>query len=145
MRWTDAYLSIPFVDRGLTRAGCDCYGLCRLILQEQFKCELPDYAAIGEGDTPAKVRGIRRAQQTEPWRNVPSGLEGTFDLVLMRGQFRSEGRLHSRPIHMGLVVEPGRLIHTEEGSGVTIVEYRKHVAIRSRIDSFWRREGNYGH
>ncbi len=138
VQWPAEYLPIPFVDRGLTRAGCDCYGLYRLILLEQTGHALPEHPDVAAGETLAKLRNILAAAKSAEWTKVEPGDELGFDVVLMRGQFEAEGRKHSRPIHMGCVVEPGVLIHTEEGAGVTLAPYREHPRIRSRVESFWR-------
>lgn len=132
------YLSIPFRDRGLTPAGCDCYGLVRLILSECAGIALPDFLDIAPGAYAVKARTIMASANSTAWHQIQAGTEQKFDVVLMRGQFRAEGRMHSRPVHIGLVTRPGELIHTEEGSGVTIVNYRDHHMIRSRVESFWR-------
>lgn len=140
--WAAAYLRIPFLDRGNDRSGCDCWGLLRLILAEQCGIALPDYAGTVEaGDWKTKVRELTGGAAGADWREIEKGRERAFDGVLMRGQFRNEGRLHSRPVHVGVVIDPGRLIHTEAGSGVTIADYRNHPAMRSRVVGFYRFAG----
>lgn len=39
--WTNKYVGIPFISGGRTEKGCDCYGLLRLILLNEYKIELP--------------------------------------------------------------------------------------------------------
>jgi hypothetical protein len=94
---------------------------------------------IEPGAMLAKVRTIAAAVNPGgTWEEIPAGGEREFDAVLMRAQFEAEGRAHSRPIHIGVVVSPGSLIHTEDGAGVTVVDYRAHPRIRNRVQSFWR-------
>lgn len=39
--WVRKYVGIPFVSGGRTMAGCDCWGLVRLILGNEYGYELP--------------------------------------------------------------------------------------------------------
>jgi cell wall-associated NlpC family hydrolase len=140
--WTYRYMRIPFVDRGATRAGCDCWGLCALIFAEQLGIMLPDYTNVAAGDWRGKVRQITQTSVAgEEWEEITAGAERAFDVVLMRGQFRHEGRAHSRPVHVGVVVYPGVLIHIEHGVGVTMVPYRRHMLIKNRVQAFYRWRG----
>lgn len=40
-KWVNNYIGIPFVSGGRDKTGCDCYGLVRLILQNEYNIELP--------------------------------------------------------------------------------------------------------
>ena len=137
MSWAQTYLGIPFVDRGETRSGCDCWGLLKLILKEQCGYDVSAHEDVEAGDMLAKVRKIMRGAEDDPqWQRVEK--EQAFDGVLMRGQVRVEGRTRGRPIHVGVVVQPGTLIHVEHGSGVTIVDYKRHPMIKNRVLAFYR-------
>ncbi len=141
-RWAEAYLKIPFRDRGADHSGCDCWGLLVLILAERCGIKVPDYAGeVEAGDWKTKMREIgTRAASGEQWEPVAPGTEQAFDGVLMRGQFREGERLHSRPVHVGLVICPGKLIHAEAGAGVTIGDYRR-LPLKSRLVCFYRWKG----
>lgn len=45
--WTQKYVGIPFVSGGRTEKGCDCYGLIRLILANEYSIQLPSLMIDG--------------------------------------------------------------------------------------------------
>ena len=42
--WINSYIGLPYEVGGRTRSGLDCYGLCKLVYQEQYGLELPDWS-----------------------------------------------------------------------------------------------------
>jgi cell wall-associated NlpC family hydrolase len=137
-RWVEAYIDIPFHERGAVRAGCDCWGLVALIWREQRGVILPDYTGVPPGMSIAVARAFLAERARDVWREVEAGAEQPFDIVLMRGAVEHEGSTHSRPVHCGLVVEPGRLIHIEAGCGVNVQDYRRHHSLKCRVSGFYR-------
>lgn len=125
----DRYVGIPYLDRGRSIAGCDCWGLVRLVTAELRGVTLPSY--VERYVTAADRRAIESLIRGElaPWAIIAAGQEQPFDAVLMR-----EGRV---PRHIGLVVEPGRLLHVSEGGESQIERYRVPPLIH-RIVGFYR-------
>ena len=123
------YVGLPFAPRGRGRDGVDCWGLVCLVYAELLARPLPSYddrytsldaaerahrdALIGEG----------RAQFQ------PVEVERAFDLALF-----ASGDLMA---HIGLVVEPGRMLHIRRGSHSVIEDYRRPAWAR-RLLGFWR-------
>ncbi len=167
--WAAEYIGIPFAERGRTRAGCDCWGLVRLVLAERFGIELPSYAdgyetvkdhgrlveliQAGKGITtteaqrhgePRRDCWLRAERAEKPvgsrclcasvvkpaWLEVERGAEQAGDVVLLR--------LRGLPIHVGLVVARGWMLHVEA----------KVDSVLERFDGLeWRRRvlGTYRH
>lgn len=112
----DPYVGIPYVDRGRTREGCDCYGLLRLVIRDLCAIELPSFSDryVTTADQAALAGLI--AGELAPWSPVGLGDERPFDGVLLR---------HGRSLsHIGLVVTAGRMLHVSEGGSSCIESYR---------------------
>jgi cell wall-associated NlpC family hydrolase len=125
----DAFVGVPYLDRGRTMDGCDCWGLVRMVMAQLASVQLPSYdeAYVTAADRRA-IDGLI-AGELEPWSMITSGQEQTLDAVLMR-----EGRFAR---HIGLVVAPGRLLHVEEGRTSVIEPYR-HGRLAARLLGFYR-------
>jgi cell wall-associated NlpC family hydrolase len=143
--WAAEYIGIPFLERGRDRAGCDCWGLVRLVLAERFGIELPshacDYDTVKDHGRIAELVGQgRHSQWIAVWSPLSSGLchlpSAPGDVVLLR--------LSGLPIHVGLVVARGWMLHVEAKVDSILerfdgLEWRRrvlgiyrHVALRSR-------------
>lgn len=103
--WTMQYLNIPFVDKGRDRKGLDCYGLVRLVYQEQRMLTLPSYTE--SYTTTADLEEIQALAQREflaRWRPIPHEDARVFDGLVLR--------IDGDPIHFGLVLDDQWFLHT---------------------------------
>ncbi len=128
--WTDPYIRIPFRERGRDRAdGVDCWGLGIIIYQDKLGIELP--TLTGYSDTKDRVR-ISDIIKTESntWDFIKPGDEKPFDMAVFK--------MLGQPMHVGVVVEPGLMIHCEKGSGVYLTYYYKENQWDRRLEGFFR-------
>lgn len=123
--WT----GIPFDPKGLTRAGCHCWGLVRLVLAEECGIAVPAYGETGAGDTLAVARAFRDACAAGPWTRTDAPRR--HDVVTMRSATSSV------PWHAGIMMDETRLLHVEAATGSVIVALT-HPAVARRITGFWR-------
>lgn len=122
----DQYIGLPFKDHGRDRDGVDCWGLVRLVLMEQYDIHLGDYVYRDTRDQVA----IPAAFSTGAvgWQQVEHGQAG--DVVLMR--------VGGRPMHVGLVVEAGLMLHVESGDKGAVIESYTGPKWGSRIEGIYR-------
>ena len=141
--WVAGYVGIPFVDLGRNRAGCDCWGLVRLVLAEQGGIDLPSLATCyGSEANPAGVGdAIEAERRSGAWDRIDAGGEVPFDVVEMSGAARTPAGWVFGPLHVGVVVTPGWLLHVERGTAAVLARYREDQAIRRRVLEFWRYKG----
>lgn len=114
--WAGHYIGLPFCEYGRTVAGTDCWGLVRLVLQEQFAAVLPSYAADYRIGGAAEDIGRLIGQEAVKWVAVPAGKEKTGDVVVLR--------MRGAPMHVGLVLGDGRMLHIEKHINSAIEDYR---------------------
>ena len=120
---------VPFKAHGRDRSGLDCWGLARLGYLEAGGREFASHSEEYDG-----VRDFIRLQELferhrdrEGWIKVEP--EKPFDLVLLR--------LRGLPIHVGLVIGGGRMVHIEENIEVCVENY-KSAMWRNRVLGFYR-------
>ena len=125
---TDDLIGIPYLERGRTREGCDCWGLFRLVYLS-FGIALPDHRDDYVSVTDSReILRLLEAGLPE-WRAVPEGEERPVDGLLLR--------LAGRPYHVGVIIGQGRFIHTMDKAGACIESYRS-VAYNRRVLGFFR-------
>lgn len=112
--WLDAYLDLPFVEGGRSRAGVDCYGLLRLVLAERFGCDIPEDPAGARraGMDRASVAGLaaRIEAARAEWRELRRDDIRPGAAILLR--------VEGRPLHVGVVLNDRAFLHAEPGAGV---------------------------
>lgn len=127
MEWCAPYIGIPFVEHGRDRGGCDCWGLVRLVYAERLGVELPaysgDYKDTRDGES---ISGLCRSERRR-WQTV--GIERPMDVICLR--------VRGLPWHVGLVAEPGRMLHVIRGAAACIEDYTRPLWAR-RVEGIYR-------
>ena len=131
----NSLIGVPFLDRGRTEAGADCWGIVVLAFRRMFSIDLPtfdDYPGLESRTRDDLARMIH--DRTFAWDEVERGLERRGDVVLL-----AIGR---QPCHVGIVTEPGRMLTTSRGDAARIESYRG-IKWRSRVYGFFRHRQTY--
>lgn len=124
------YLGLPYKDYGRDRAGCDCFGLVRLVYAESLRIELPLYDTVGPENT-AAVDAAARAEADKPlWTEVEEREAILFDVVL----FARGGLL----AHCGLLIPPGKVLHSHAGARSAAVAYSSDPFLARQSRRFYR-------
>jgi cell wall-associated NlpC family hydrolase len=126
----DRFVGIPYADKGRTIDGCDCWGLLRIVYRHFVIAELPSYSDqyVTAEDRVALARLI--ANELDPWEEIEPGSERSLDAVLMR-----EGRF---PRHVGIVTEPGKLLHVSSDGICSVIERYRDGQLKNRVVGFYR-------
>lgn len=126
--WVDRYVGIPFSEDGLDFRACSCWGLVRLVLQQECGLELPTYGDLSADDLLAASRQIGRAAELPPWLSAVGRLQ-TFDVVVMHARRGEGGRV---PGHVGILSSPSHILHVERATAAVCVSL-SHPTVRHRI------------
>ena len=127
-KWVKKYVGIPFVSNGRTPEGCDCYGLIRLVLQNEYGIILPelsdDYTNALNVEQTAKLFAqhlpvIASVKLKEP-------RESAVVVLTERG----------KPSHVGIVAGNGYILHTGAKTG-SVCQRSTHPGLRGRIEGYY--------
>jgi cell wall-associated NlpC family hydrolase len=127
--WWASYVGTPFRDGGRGQDGLDCWGLVVACYRDILGVELPGYGEISARDL-ARVARAMSTGKDDGWRPVDDPV--AMDVALMRAG--NGGRL---VVHVGVMVDRDRVLHTEAGTAVVVVPV-KHFSIAGRIAGYRR-------
>ena len=133
--WAAKYIGVPYLPGGGTMQGADCWGLVKLVLEAECGIRVADYGGI-RYRTPADRRqvALEAREYATGFDRVPMGQERAFDGVLLR-----EAGL---PIHVGVVVERGLILHVSSRTDAVIEPYPSMLFNGTdRILGFYRPQG----
>ncbi|MCL2174971.1 MAG: NlpC/P60 family protein [Treponema sp.] len=127
--WVKKYIGIPFLSNGRTLKGCDCYGLIRLVLRNEYGIELPelsnDYSsALNVEETAmlfAEHRPVIAAEK------IDKSEEKALVVITERG-FSA---------HVGIAAGGGFVLHTGMKTG-SVCQRESHPGLRNRIEGYYR-------
>jgi len=129
--WSGDYVGLPWQFAGRSRAGVDCWGLFWLVYRDVLGIEIASYAqeTIDAPEREQIAALLESDRNRSPWRPVDT--EQPFDMAV----FRRAG-IES---HVGLVIEPGRMLHILHG-GESCIERFDQGRWRPKLIGLHRHE-----
>lgn len=121
--WWGRYVGLGFSDGGRGPDKFDCWGLVRQIYIDRAGVVLPSYGEISARDLVRAARAFRN-NCDDGW--VSCGFE-EMAVVLMSPSYGGRS-----VVHVGLMVDSRRLIHTTEASGSVVVPV-SHMSVAGRV------------
>lgn len=125
---TIKYIKIPYKNKGRDFEGCDCWGLLRLIHENEFGIDLPffsaEYSDASEGRKIAKA--ITEGKSIVNYKEKDSPEYGDVVIFNIRGN----------PCHVGVYIGKNRVIHVMKGTDSTI-ERLDSVRLKGRVEGYY--------
>jgi cell wall-associated NlpC family hydrolase len=126
--WVKKYIGIPFVSNGRTKDGCDCYGLVRMVLHNEYGITLPE---LSNDYTNALNRAETERLFIEKLPVLAAGkLPGLRERAVVS---IAEG---GRPCHLGIAAGAGYVLHTGVKTG-SVCQRVTHPGLRGRIAGYY--------
>jgi len=126
--WVKKYIGIPFVSNGRTLAGCDCYGLVRLVLNNEYGVDLPELS--GDYSDALNVEETSRlfAEQLPvlAGQKIAAPREGAVAVITE----------HGVAAHIGITAGGGYILHTGIKTG-SVCQRETHPGLRGRIEGYY--------
>ena len=134
--WVSQYVGLRYRPGGVDLDGADCWGLYALVLEREFGVRLPAYpgAAWVPGADSAAIGEEARAYAAL-FSQVRAGEERCGDAILIR--------MRGAPLHLGMVVAPGWMLHSHDAADACVEAYNG-VQWGRRVVGFYRAEARNG-
>lgn len=134
MAWYHKYERVPFLEKGRTMDGADCWGHARLIYKNERGIELPDYLEVYEpnfkewsNEHRALLQRLASDESQKHWQEVFEPQE--FDIILMKQKGYNT--------HVGVAIDDRRMIHCQRNIGTSIERFNS-IRWRNNVVGFYR-------
>ena len=133
-RWVNKYVGIPFKSGGRTSDGCDCYGLVRMVLKNEYSLILPmlDGKYIDALDTETTKELFRQYVPLLCGDKIEKPEEKAIAVIKTQGL----------ATHVALYAGDGFIIHTMLNTG-TVCERLSNPTLTGRIEGWYRVSEGY--
>jgi cell wall-associated NlpC family hydrolase len=132
-QWCERYVGLPYRMGARGPDAFDCWGLNWLVLAEQFGITAPEAYGVEwdkrDRDSRVAAAGAIMREADLHFDEVEPGKEHPSDIIVLR--------IGGHPLHCGVVVTPGWMLHAAEDADTALERYNGTVW-RNRVAGFWR-------
>lgn len=127
--WSKKYIGLKFKEHGRDADGVDCWGLAVMIYKDAFNIDLPSFSTQYENTKSADQINDIVISESSKWIKINSGSEQIGDIILVR--------MRGVPMHVGLVLGDGYMVHSAHGID-TVIENYKRISWKDRVVGVYR-------
>ncbi len=122
--WIACQQTLLFRDGGRERPYVDCFGFVRLAYHEQLGIILPPWPELTLAELQAGDHSLLDGRFTQGFHAVQTGFEQGFDVAVIRRPMTVNNRAVRGWWHVGLIAEPGIIVHMDMAQGLVAVPFR---------------------
>jgi hypothetical protein len=121
--WPQYMRRLQFLDGGREGDLVDCYGMARLIYQEQLGITLDLWPQLNLDRVTMSEMSFLDAVFTAPFASIEQGFEQAFDMAVIMRALLVNGKSKRGWWHLGVVTRPGHILHIDYHAGVVEEAY----------------------
>lgn len=110
--WSNKYIGIPYKEKGRDFSNVDCWGLVRLIYEQEYNITLPSFSSEYIQQDTDRIQDLI-SQYKEGWEPISTPKEGCVVLF----------RILGTESHVGIAISETHFIHAREGQSSTIESF----------------------
>jgi hypothetical protein len=122
---------LMFRDGGRVAPYVDCFGLVHIVYARELGITLPVWPELTLDDITSSGQSLRDGCFTTGFEAVQTGFERAFDVAVIRRPLPVHNRLMRGWWHVGVVSEPGFILHMDMAQGVVNVPFRDTAQSRA--------------
>ena len=122
------YIGIPYLDKGRTFAGCDCYGLVKLYYKNELNIDIPEVNTGAE--TPRRTLAVYLEQISKKWREATPQKNAVVAMCL--------NAEHPKMVtHFGVMLNNKTMLHSYKNAHSHIISI-DHPTVKNQIKGFYK-------
>lgn len=122
------FIGIPYVSKGRTIEGSDCWGIILLAAKSLYDLSLPDYTTYEDSCDGTQTEHIFNDRYVN-WVDVPLDAKMPGDVIVLR--------IMGEPMHAALYLGDGKMLHTMSGRD-SCIDRIGSQGWQNRIDGVYR-------
>jgi cell wall-associated NlpC family hydrolase len=122
------YIGIPYIEKGRTLKGCDCYGLVKLYYKNELGISIPDSNTCAK--TPRRTLAVYLEQISKNWEETTAQKNAVVAMCLNVN--------HPKMVtHFGVMIDENTMLHTYENTNSHIISI-DHITVKNQIKGFYK-------
>lgn len=126
--WISKYVGLKFEQLGRSEGGIDCWGLVRLVYEQELGIILPDYTELYHSVTDkAGIASVVQMAREDSWIKIEE--PEPLSVIMLN--------IYGRPVHVGIVEDSSWFVHSHQDD-YSVRERFSDMKWKNRVEGFYR-------